>query len=121
MTKNLTCIICPMGCQLEVSVSGENEGISVSGNACPRGEAYARKELTAPERTLTCTVAVKGGKSPLVSAKTKGEVPKEQLLSCMEVVRRTVVSAPVKAGDILVRDILRTGIDVIACEDCQKA
>ena len=126
-TKHLTCIICPMGCQLEVTLpegySEENKKtfdpslFKVSGNTCPRGDTYARKELTNPERTLTCTVAITGAKRPLVTAKTKGEVPKEMLLECMQLVRRLTVASPVKAGDVLVKDILHTGVDLIACED----
>ena len=110
--QHLTCIICPMGCQLEVSPE-----FDVTGNACPRGESYARKELSAPTRTLTCTVAVKNGARPLVSAKTAGEVPKQSLLSCMEYIRRLSIAAPVHKGDVLVRDLLHTGIHLVACED----
>ncbi len=126
-TKHLTCIICPMGCSLEVTLpegyTQENARtvdpslFKVSGNTCKRGDEYARKELTTPERTLTCTVAVSGGKRPLVTAKTAGEVPKEKLLDCMQAVRRLTVKAPVHAKDILVKDLLHTGIDLIACED----
>ena len=129
MTKNLTCIICPMGCQLEVDVGDEwnEENMSaidpstfkISGNSCPRGLDYAKKELTTPERTLTCTVAVNGSKRPLVSAKTKGEVPKSMLLECMQLVKRCQVNAPVKAGDVLIKDILNTGIDLVACEEAE--
>ena len=125
--RHLTCIICPMGCSLEVELpenyNPENAkatdpaSFKVSGNTCPRGDAYARKELTTPERTLTCTVAVLGSKRPLVTAKTKGEVPKEKLLDCMQAVRRVTVNAPVKKGDVLVKDLLHTGIDLVACED----
>ncbi len=139
---HLTCIICPMGCQLEVKTpEGYNaetarstsarstsafstsafstplESFTVTGNACPRGEAYAKKEMTTPERTLTCTVAVTGGNRPLVSAKTAGEVPKAQLLGCMQVVRRITVNAPIQAGQVLAYDILHTGINLIACEN----
>ena len=126
-TAHLTCIICPMGCQLEVTLpegytaqsarTTDPALFAVSGNACPRGDSYARKELTAPERTLTCTVAVSGGSRPLVSAKTDGEVPKEKLLACMQEVRRLTVAAPVHAKDVLISDILHTGVDLIACED----
>lgn len=126
MTKNLTCIICPMGCQLEVELpenyKAENARITdpssfrVTGNACPRGEAYAKKELTNPERTLTCTVAVSGSTRPLVSAKTVGEVPKEKLLDCMQAVRRFTAVAPVNKGDVLIQDLLHTGVDLVACE-----
>ena len=127
MTKNLTCIICPMGCQLEVDLPDDwtEENMStadpasfvVRGNTCPRGSAYAGKELTNPERTLTCTVAVTGSSRPVVSAKTRGEVPKAMLLECMEVVRRTTVKGPVHTGDVLIKDILETGVDLIAGED----
>lgn len=124
--KHLTCIVCPMGCQLEVTLpedySEENKRtfdsslFIVTGNTCKRGDSYARKELTTPERTLTCTVAVANGKRALVSAKTNGEVPKEKLLDCMQLVRRLTVNAPVAQGQILAKDILQTGIDLIACE-----
>lgn len=127
--KHLTCIICPMGCSLEVKLpegyTDENARIAdpasfeVSGNTCKRGDAYARKELTNPERTLTCTVAVEGGNRPLVTAKTKGEVPKEKLLDCMQTVRRVTIKAPVNIGDVIIRDLLHTGIDLIACENVQ--
>ena len=119
-TKNLTCIICPMGCSLEVKTEqNTKDGTSyiVSGNSCPRGATYAKEELTCPKRTLTCTVAVKGGTRPLVSARTKGEVPKQLLLDCMQAVKRLTLSAPVKQGQIIACDLLHTGIDLIACED----
>src|SRR5574344_305557 len=100
--KTMTCIICPMGCQLDVTrVPAENGKIefSVTGNTCPRGEKYAQKELTNPTRTLTCTVAVRNGVHRLVSAKTNNEVPRDMQLKCMEVVKRLSVAAPVFAGD----------------------
>ncbi|MBQ9494853.1 MAG: DUF1667 domain-containing protein [Treponema sp.] len=116
----MTCIICPMGCQLEVtktSGNGETAAYAVAGNACKRGEEYACKELTNPERTLTCTVQVAGGVGPLVPAKSKTEVPRDMQLECMEVIKRLCVNAPVHAGDVLVEDILNTGADIIACDD----
>lgn len=117
MKRHLTCIICPMGCQLEISGGGED--MKVSGNACRRGEEYAKKELTFPLRTLTCTVAVQGGDRPLVSAKTAGEIPKKSLLGSMQFVRRLTVSAPVKNGDVLVRDFMQSGVNLVACEDVE--
>lgn len=119
--EHLTCIICPMGCQLEAEIStqddfSENPNIKVTGNTCKRGEDYAYTELTKPMRTLTCTVAVTGGKRPLVSARTKGEIPKELLLSAMQYVKRLEIKAPVKTGDIIIHDFLQTGVSLIAGE-----
>ena len=120
----LTCIICPMGCSMEVTVetdaSGHKKVTAVKDNGCKRGEQYAAKELQNPTRTLTTTIKVEGGELPLVPVKTAGEVPKTSLLQCMEVVRRAGCKAPVKRGDILLYDLLGTGINVIACADVAK-
>ena len=121
----LTCIICPMGCSMEVEVETDADGnkkvLSVKDNGCKRGEQYAAKELQNPTRTLTSTIKVNGGVLPVVPVKTAGEVPKNMLLQCMEVVRRAGCKAPVKRGDILLYDLLGTGINVIACSDVAKA
>ena len=118
---SLTCIICPMGCSMEVEVetnaSGQKKVLSVKDNGCKRGEQYAAKELQNPTRTLTTTIKVEGGEFPLVPVKTAGEVPKASLLQCMEVVRRASCKAPVKRGDVLIYDLLGTGVNVIACAD----
>lgn len=120
----LTCIICPMGCSMEVTVetdaSGHKKVLSVKDNGCKRGEQYASKELQNPTRTLTTTIKVEGGVLPVVPVKTAGEVPKSSLLQCMEVVRRACCKAPVKRSDILLYDLLGTGINVIACADVAK-
>ena len=118
---SLTCIICPMGCSMEVEVetnaSGQKKVLSVKDNGCKRGEQYAAKELQNPTRTLTTTIKVEGGELPLVPVKTAGEVPKASLLQCMEVVRRASCKAPVKRGDVLIYDLLGTGVNVVACAD----
>ena len=121
----LTCIICPMGCSMEVEVETDGDGhkkvLSVKDNGCKRGEQYAAKELQNPTRTLTSTIKVIDGVLPVVPVKTASEVPKASLLQCMEVVRRASCRAPVKRGDILLYDLLGTGINVIACADVGKA
>ncbi len=119
----LTCIICPIGCLMEVTVqnNGDTQNVlAVKDNTCPRGEEYAKKELINPTRTLTTTIVVTQGEAPLVPVKTDGEVPKDRLLNCMEIIRRQCVKAPVKRGDILIRDILGCGVNVIACADIPK-
>lgn len=118
---SLTCIICPMGCSMEVEVetnaSGQKKVLSVKDNGCKRGEQYAAKEVQNPTRTLTTTIKVEGGELPLVPVKTAGEVPKASLLQCMEVVRRASCKAPVKRGDVLIYDLLGSGVNVVACAD----
>ena len=122
-TFPITCIICPMGCTMEVTTEGEGANrrvVSVTDNGCKRGPEYVEKELLNPTRTLTSTIKVNGGTLPVVPVKTAGEVPKKILLQCMEVVRRASCNAPVKRGDILHYDILGTGINIIACADVER-
>ena len=112
-TRNVTCIQCPMGCLVTV-VMEAGEIVSVSGNTCKRGEAYARKELTHPTRILTSTVRVLGGVLPVVSVKTSVDIPKEYIEKVMGEINKMRVSAPVQIGDVLLEDIAGTGADIIA-------
>lgn len=110
---NLICITCPIGCHLEVTKTSES-GWLVEGNECKRGQIYAKKELTAPTRILTSTVKVEGSANRLLPVKTKGAIPKEKILEAMEVINKTTVKTPVMTGDVVVKNILDEGIDVVA-------
>ncbi len=112
--RELICISCPLGCPLRVETDGAGNVTAVTGNTCKRGEAYGRKEVTAPTRTVTSTVLVAGGQSPVVSVRTKGDVPKDSIFAVMAVIRETEVPAPVALGDVLAENIAGTGVDLIA-------
>ena len=119
--KNMTCIICPMGCSLDITFDEEtNSVVKVTDNGCPRGPKYAEKELINPTRTLTSTIKVENGTLAVVPVKSAGELPRDSLLQYMEVIRRTEVSAPVRLGDVLIRDILGSGVNIVACADVEK-
>ena len=112
-TRNLTCINCPMGCALTIEMEG-NEVVSISGNTCPRGDAYGRKEVTNPTRIVTSTVRVTGGAADMVSVKTKQDIPKEKIFDCVKALRDVEVQAPVHVGDVIVSDVAGTGVDIVA-------
>ena len=118
--KNLTCINCPMGCALTVEMN-EGEIISVSGNTCNRGDAYARKELTDPTRIVTSTVRVTGGNSDTVSVKTKEDIPKGKIFECIRALKDVRIQAPVHIGDVIVSNVADTGIDIVATSNVGKA
>lgn len=111
--KNLICINCPMGCALAVEMEGDMV-VSVSGNTCNRGEVYARKEMTNPTRIVTSTVRVAGGKSGMVSVKTKEDIPKGKIFECVRELKNVLVQAPVCIGDVIVSNIAETGVAVVA-------
>lgn len=112
-TKNFICINCPLGCPLTVTLDG-GKVVSVAGNTCKRGEAYAVKEVTAPARTVTSTVRVVGGERPVVAVRTKTDIPKDKIFDCMKVINAVEVPAPVRIGDVLIGNICGTGVDVVA-------
>ncbi len=114
-TRELTCINCPMGCALTVTIDGSE--ISCTGNTCPRGADYAKKEVTDPRRTVTSSVAVTGGSAVRVPVKTKTDIPKDKIFDCMEVIRNTVISAPVHIGDVVIEDVASTGVQVVATKN----
>jgi len=109
----LICINCPMGCRLEVTKT-ENGGWLVEGNQCKRGTSYAIRELTEPTRVLTSTVVIKNGFLSRLPVRTETAIPKEKIFEAMNVINKVVVEAPVKVGDVIVENILDTGINVIA-------
>lgn len=98
----LTCIECPMGCDL--TATQENGTITVSGNSCPRGELYANNEIVCPKRVLTTTVKSNNGK--LVPVKTDLPIRKEMTFEVMDKISKITISTPVKIGDVVVENIL---------------
>lgn len=114
--RNLTCINCPMGCPLTVEMD-DGRVISVSGNTCRRGELYARKEVTHSTRIVTTTVRVTGGMADMVSVKTKEDIPKGKIFECIQALKDIEVQAPVHIGDVLVKNIAGTGVDIVATKN----
>ena len=115
-TRELTCIGCPMGCPLIVTMEA-GEVISVTGNTCKRGDVYARKEVTNPTRIVTSTVRVSGGTIPMASCKTKEDIPKEKIFAIINALCGVTVPAPVSIGDILIQDVAGTGVDIVATKN----
>ena len=108
MERKLTCIICPRGCTLTADIT--DTGVTVTGNACPKGAEYAINECTNPVRTVTATVRVSNRYNTMVSVKTAAPVPKDKMMDVMTVLRRTQVEAPVAIGDVVVPEIFGTSI-----------
>lgn len=117
--SQLICIGCPVGC-LITAKKNEDGSLSITGNTCKKGEAYARSELTAPVRTVTSFIRLKGGEGKVVPVKTAGEIPKGQISACMEEIMHAVASAPVKVGDVLIENIADTGINVVATGNVER-
>ena len=116
MTKReLTCIVCPRGCQLTVELEGKTV-LSVSGNICKRGKMYAENECTNPMRTVTTTAKTSNG--GVVAVKTETTIPKEKMFECMQLINNAVVKLPAKVGDVVLEDVF--GSRVVVTQNCEE-
>jgi CxxC motif-containing protein len=113
--REVTCVNCPMGCLMSVQMI-DGQILSVQGQQCARGEKYAQMEIKDPRRMLTTLVVVQGLRQPL-PVRTRKPIPKTLIFKALAEIHRTIVSAPIQAGAVIVPDICGTGIDIIATAD----
>lgn len=114
--KELICIVCPNGCHLKID---PENGYAVTGNKCDRGIEYGKAELQNPVRMVTSTVILEGAGSRRLPVKTSAPVPKNMIFRVMEKIDTLTVCAPVKTGDVLLKNVLNTGADIVACKNVE--
>ena len=119
LRKKFICIICPVGCPINAALKGRKI-MALHGAKCSKGEAYVRGELAHPRRVLTTTVRVKEGHLDLVSVRTLSAIPRGKLLPAMKILSRKVVKAPVCVGDVIMKNLLDTGVNVIATKNIRR-
>ena len=117
MLREYTCIICPNGCdiraQIEEGEDGSRRICSVEGAACPKGRAYVEQELTDPQRNIATSVLVKGGILPLASVRLTNPIPRDRIFDAMDEIKKCTLTAPVKAGTVVIPHLLGYDADVI--------
>ena len=113
--KELICITCPRGCHLQV-----DDDLNVTGNMCPRGAMYAKAELTHPVRMVTSSVTINSKTQSRLPVKTKDPIPRELIFKVMEEITKVVVDAPVKIGDVIIKDVLGCGVDIVATKNIER-
>ena len=114
----LTCVVCPAGCKVTVTLDDDGKIADIQGHTCKRGKTYAENEVTHPVRTLTSTVYIDTSDGrKMLPVKTDRAIPKETLFDAMEIVRAYTAKAPVKTGDVLIADFIEKGTNLVACKD----
>ena len=113
MKKTLTCIECPIGCTIEVEMEN-GVPVSVKGNTCPRGKAYAENEVVCPVRVVTSTVKADNGRP--VPVKTAKPVKKSEIAAVMKKINEARCKLPVKIGDVIIGDV-SDGVALIATDN----
>lgn len=119
--ERLVCVVCPIGCTLTVKSDVSGKEHVIAGFRCRRGLDYARTELTDPRRVLTATLATTDSALRRLPVKTAGTIPKRSLLEAARYLRGVVVYPPVSTGDVVVRNLLGSGVDVVATRDLLPA
>ncbi len=108
MDRKLTCIICPRGCALTATVTGST--VTVTGNACPKGEEYATAECIAPVRTVTATVCVSNRENTVAAVKTAAPIPKDKIFALLAALQEISITAPAAIGDVVAKDLCGTDV-----------
>lgn len=106
--REFTCIVCPRGCRLKI-----DDELNVTGNSCPRGALYAKEEVTNPKRNIASSVRVKNREYLLASVRTSAPIPKGMIFQVMEEINKVSVNAPTHIGDVVIKNVLGTGSDII--------
>ncbi len=117
--KEITCIICPIGCKISVRLNGKDFEVT-SGNKCIKGVEYARVEALDPKRMLTSSVLVNKGEWPLVSVKSSEPVPKNKLFHVLKEIKGAKVDAPVKLGQTVIKNVANTKINIVTTKSIKR-
>jgi CxxC motif-containing protein len=113
--KEIICITCPKGCHAKVWK--EEEAIKIKGKICKEGEAYLQQEFIEPKRMLTSTVVVENSRIRRLPVRTAEAIPKKELFRVMDRLSRVRVRPQVHVGEVIISNLLDTGVDVIASDD----
>lgn len=125
-TRHFHCTTCPSECALTIETRIDENGVEhvllVQGNRCARGRKFAEQEVIRPMRILATTIVVRGGDEKLLPVRTARPIPRDLHLSAMRDIRHASVTAPVHMGDVVMSDLLGTGVDLVASMnvDAQK-
>lgn len=113
-----TCIRCPLGC--EVQLTEENgKIIKIEDNVCKQGEKYAGEEFTNPLRVLTTTIKAEGAEIERLPVRTAAPIPKKLIRAGAKLLAKTVIKAPVKCGQVIIPDLLHTGVDLVSSRNLE--
>ena len=117
MSKSITCVSCPLGCRIRLNKKGYKK--IYTGHECKKGEEYAIQEINNPMRLLTTTVKIDNGEEKLLPVRSKNEIPKDMIMRGIIELSKIKVKAPIKCGDLIYKNILETGVDIISSRNIE--
>lgn len=120
--KELICVICPNGCQLEADIEEGSRVFvkDIRGHLCEKGPEWAEQELVNPMRTIASNIIIEEGDFPLMSVRTDSPIPLKKIFNVMKEIKGLQLKAPVKTGDILIKDVSGLPCNIIATRNVQR-
>ncbi len=119
MLKILTCIVCPIGCDIVAEIDN-NTIKSIKGNKCAKGTTYLKNEIYNPMRTIATSVCVSKGDLPLVSVRVDKPILKAEIFNVMNIIKKIQLEAPVNIGDIIIKNVAGLDANVIATKNIKR-
>ncbi len=119
MIREMTCIMCPSGCDLEAEVL-EGDNIEVRGNLCPKGKDYACQEIIHPMRNIATSIRIRGGELPLASVRLDQLIPKDKIFAVMKEIKAVKMNAPVHIGEVVLANVADTGSNVVITKNVKS-
>ncbi|GAA0180578.1 DUF1667 domain-containing protein [Clostridium sediminicola] len=110
--RKIKCILCPNGCELIIEKI--HEEYTVKGNSCDKGLEFALEEIKNPKRVICSTVRTSFKTMPRLPVKTDGKIPMKDIDKVMNEINKIVVEKAVDLGDIVLENVLDSGVDIVA-------
>jgi len=110
--QNIICTICPVGCS--INITEKSSTYEVNGNKCDRGEKFALEEIKSPSRLITSTIKVNSSTYKRLPVRTDKPIPKDNIFEVIDILKKVSIEPPIKCGDVIIQDILRTGTNIIS-------
>ncbi len=114
----ITCVACPMGCKL--CIEETDDGYIINGNICRKGEEYGIQEMTDPRRNISSTAKVSGSYIRVLPVKTDKPLPKDKIFNAMKEINALRLESPIKIGDIVIRNVAGTDVNIIATRSIES-
>ena len=119
MKKTIVCTICPNGCEISAEYTSKDD-FRIEGQRCKRGYEYSFNECFDPKRTFTASVTIKGAERKMLPLRSSAPVPKEKMTEIADEIKKITVDAPVSSRQIIIKDVLGTGVDLISSMTIDK-
>lgn len=118
LIKQVICKDCEMKCILDIDMFENN--LKVDGCGCEKGKEYAEKELENSQDIFTTLVRIKGAKCNVVPVKSTMPIDKKKWVECSKAISRLYVGTPIKIGDVVCKNLLNTGVDMVCTKNINK-